>query len=214
MIYSIKRPAFYYVPNCILLMERINCKVRRKKIFQFIIFFIETICFSTLLSANTILNSFSNKMVVARSSRTDNDFKISIFREYPNDKCTSGYLSVNGTIICYTLEKPWKNNRQNISSIPAGTYNGILRYDHNDHWRIELVDVPDRTNIQIHIGNVVDNSKGCILVGTSLNNDLCSITGGTSTPAYAKLETAFYGTTNPVSTPDKNITVEIKDAGT
>ncbi|WP_299582659.1 DUF5675 family protein [Mucilaginibacter sp.] len=137
------------------------------------------------------------------------DFKVTVFRQYPNNKCTSGYLAVNGNIICYTLEKPWIDNINNISSIPEGTYGGILRYDHSDHWRIELVGVPNRPNIQIHIGNVLDDTKGCILVGTALGPDLCSIKGGTSAPAYAKLKNAFYGTDNPTSTPDKNISVEI-----
>ncbi len=135
------------------------------------------------------------------------DFAISIFRQYPDKKCTSGYLAVNGTIICYSLEKPWKENLNNISSIPAGKYNAILRYDHTDHWRIELKNVPGRTNVQIHIGNEVSDSKGCILVGNKLGANLCSIQE--SAKAYKKLKTAFYGTDNPAATPNKNITVEI-----
>jgi hypothetical protein len=138
------------------------------------------------------------------------DFKITIYREYPAAGCTSGYLAVNDSIICYSLERPWKDNQQNISSIPTGVYSAILRYDHNDHWRIELLNVPNRTNIQIHIGNTIDDISGCILVGDRLGNDLCSIVAGTSTTAYAKLKNAFYGTDNPTSTPDKNISVEIK----
>jgi len=155
--------------------------------------------------------SFANE--VSANQTSAEDFKVTIFREYPDHKCTSGYLAVNDNIICYTLEKPWRDNQQNISSIPADTYNGILRYDHNDHWRIELLDVPGRTHIQIHIGNTVDDISGCILVGDRLGPDLCTIVGGTSTPAYSKLKSAFYGTDNPTSTPDKNISVEIKDAG-
>src|SRR5207244_13465463 len=131
--------------------------------------------------------------------------------QYPDSKCTSGYLAVNDEIICYTLEKPWKDNSQNISSIPAGTYQGIVRYDHADHWRIELQDVPDRTNVQIHIGNEVDQSKGCILVGAKLGPDLCSIVGGTSAPAYKAIKSAFYGNDNPTSTPDKAISLTIRD---
>ncbi|HTB53220.1 MAG TPA: DUF5675 family protein [Ferruginibacter sp.] len=141
---------------------------------------------------------------------TDNEFKVTIFRQYPSGGCTSGYLAVNGKIICYTLELPWKDNQEDISSIPTGTYNAILRYDHSDHWRIELLDVPNsRTHIQIHVGNKLDNTKGCILVGDKLNANLCSIVAGTSLPAYQKLMTAFYGTITPDSTPDKTIIVEI-----
>lgn len=141
------------------------------------------------------------------------DFALTIYREYPSQMCTSGYLAVNDQITAYTLERPWADNQQNLSSIPAGTYPGILRYDHDDHWRIELQNVPGRQNIQIHIGNQPDQSKGCILVGLQLGSDLCSIVAGTSAPAYMALMNAFYGTDNPVSTPDKNISVSVVDAG-
>jgi len=141
------------------------------------------------------------------------EFKITIYREYPGNRCTSGYLAVNGRIIVYTLERPWKDNQKNISSIPAGSYSGILRYDHRDHWRIELRNVPGRTNVQIHVGNEPDETKGCILVGTKLSSDLCSIVGGSSTPAYSALKRAFYGSDNPSATPNKSIVVEILDPG-
>jgi len=136
------------------------------------------------------------------------DFKVTIYRQYPNNKCTSGYLAVNDKIICYTLERPWIDNLQNISSIPAGTYKGFLRYDKGDRWRIELEGVPDRTNVQIHIGNQPDETKGCILVGKKLGSDLCSLQE--SAAAYKLLKTAFYGSENPSSTPDKTITVTIQ----
>jgi uncharacterized protein DUF5675 len=135
-------------------------------------------------------------------------FTVNVFRQYPSPKCTSGYLGVNGKIIAYTLERPWADNTQNISSIPAGKYRGHLRYDHADFWRIELDNVPKRTNVQIHIGNQVDQTKGCILVGRELGSDLCSLKD--SGTAYAALKKAFYGTDDPVSTPMKTITVEIQ----
>jgi hypothetical protein len=140
-------------------------------------------------------------------------FKLTILRQYPGHRCTSGYLAVNGTIIAYTLERPWADNAKNVSSIPAGTYPATLRYDHSDLWRIELQGVPGRSNIQIHVGNEPDQSMGCILVGSQLGGDLCSIVGGTSQPAYRALKNAFYGTDSPVATPDKTITVEVIDSG-
>ena len=146
---------------------------------------------------------------VAKPTPPTADFKISIFRQYPAAQCTSGYLAVNDSIICHTLERPWQDNTPNISSIPAGTYPAILRYDHNDHWRIELQGTEPRTNVQIHIGNSPDQTKGCILVGQKLSPDLCKIVAGTSAPAYAMLKKAFYGTNNPTSTPNKTISVEI-----
>ena len=64
------------------------------------------------------------------------EFKLTIARKYKSATCTSGYLAVNGKIIAYALERPWKGNVPLISSIPDGTYGGILRYDHVDTWRI------------------------------------------------------------------------------
>lgn len=135
-------------------------------------------------------------------------FALKIERKYAGADCTSGYLSINGSAQMYALEKPWKNNKPLISSIPPGTYHGNLRYDHADQWRIELADVPDRSNVQIHIGNTTTDSLGCILVGSEIDaKSLCAVSG--SKAAYAKLRKAFYGTDTPNSTPDKKITLTI-----
>ncbi|TWB07182.1 DUF5675 family protein [Bradyrhizobium stylosanthis] len=133
------------------------------------------------------------------------DFELTIARKYRSGVCTSGYLAVDGNIVAYTLELPWQGNVPLISSIPDGTYDGILRYDHEDMWRIELTGVPGRTNVQIHAGNTPANSEGCILVGLTLGADLCTVMD--SKKAYSALRTAFYGSATPVSTPNKRITV-------
>lgn len=139
------------------------------------------------------------------------DFKITILRQYKGTDCTSGYLLVGDKVKMHALELPWQNNAPFISSIPAGTYGGTLRYDHADHWRIEL-NVPNRPLVQIHVGNTPANTQGCILVGEELvDKNLCAIKGGTSKPAYEKLRTEFYGSANPVATPNKTISVTIKD---
>ena len=115
---------------------------------------------------------------------------------------------MNGSVIAYALELPWQGNAPLISSIPDGTYSSVLRYDHADKWRIELTGVPGRTGVQIHTGNVPDDSEGCILVGSKLGDDLCSVID--SKKAYDALRTAFYGSPNPVSTPNKSITVVVE----
>lgn len=141
------------------------------------------------------------------------DFALEIQREYAGDDCTSGYLLVDGKVQAYALELPWRGNRPLISAIPAGTYPGTLRYDHSDQWRIELQGVPGRTSVQIHTGNSPDDSEGCILIGKDLGPGLCRIKAGTSRPAYADLKRAFYGSDNPVATPNKTITVTVRDTG-
>lgn len=119
-----------------------------------------------------------------------------------------GYLVADGKAICYTLELPWKDNSNNISCIPTGTYKGILRYDKKDGWRIQLDNVPNRTGVQIHMGNYTTQIEGCVLVGTEAKVDNCTVVN--SAAAYAKLKEAFYGTATPNSTPNKNIVVTFK----
>ncbi len=79
--------------------------------------------------------------------------------------CTLGYLSFDD-FSCYTLEKPWLDNKINVSAIPDGTYIAKRRHSekYGHHWILQ--DVPGRSLILIHIGNYPTDTKGCILVGT------------------------------------------------
>lgn len=67
--------------------------------------------------------------------------------------------------ILTTLERPWLNNQQNISCIPAGTYEckRVVKPEHGECF--ELQNVPGRGSILIHAGNTIKDSKGCILLG-------------------------------------------------
>lgn len=145
-------------------------------------------------------------LFISVSAQTD--YEMTIERKILSDKCTMGYLSINKKAVCYTLELPWENNAKNISCIPAGSYSGILRYDKSDGWRIQLENVPDRDGVQIHMGNYTKQIKGCLLVGMKADIEECTVQQSYS--AYAKLKEAFYGTANPVSTPNKNIIVTFK----
>lgn len=95
--------------------------------------------------------------------------------DYSFAGCTLGYLSVNGEVICYTLELPFRGNATNISSIPAGSYEAFIRTDGNKGWRLELYHVPSRYNIQIHIGNYTGDIKGCTLLGMNVSLEYCEI---------------------------------------
>lgn len=79
------------------------------------------------------------------------------------------------TATIVTLEHPWTDKDGNglgdtgCSCIPAGIEfelffrpNAETRHDY-DVW--ELKGVPGRKHIQVHIGNVIDHTDGCILVG-------------------------------------------------
>ena len=87
---------------------------------------------------------------------------------------TLGQLFVNSRKVGVTIELPWKENRVDESRIPPKTYSAFTR-DGVDrwwrHWRIQLVDVSNRSFIQIHpvsmfsSGAEVSDTKGCIVVG-------------------------------------------------
>lgn len=136
------------------------------------------------------------------------DFTITIIRTSYNANSVTGELFANGNFICHTLELPWQNNQSYISSIPSGKYKAILRYDKNDKWRIQLENVPKRSGVQIHIGNYPSQIEGCVLVGDEVFNADNKIEK--SSNAYLRLKSAFYGTSDPITTPDVNIYVEVK----
>lgn len=155
------------------------------------------LCFAAI-----IFNIFAHGISFAADK-----FTVTIARKYSGEDCTSGYLAVDGQVIAYTLELPWKNNEPLISSIPAGIYSAHLRYDKGDKWRMQFDNVEGRSGVQIHIGNYTDEIEGCILVGKGISDDLCSLQN--SAGAYKALKDAFYGSPEPNMTPDKAIMVEI-----
>lgn len=65
-----------------------------------------------------------------------------------------------------TLELPWKDNAHKVSCIPDGRYN-VIRYPSpkRGYDVPMLVGVKGRDSIEIHIGNTVEDTDGCILVG-------------------------------------------------
>jgi hypothetical protein len=63
----------------------------------------------------------------------------------------------------YTLELPWRDNELCKSCIPGGTY--TIQKAANGRWN--LLNVPGRTEIQIHVGNTAADTTGCIIIGKS-----------------------------------------------
>lgn len=95
---------------------------------------------------------------------------VSLVRLKESEEGTFGVLYIRGGNHrpVYTLELPWRNNKRNISRIPAGEYRcvphgwqGNTKFKRT--WRLEAV--PGRTAILIHAGNTIEDTDGCILVG-------------------------------------------------
>jgi hypothetical protein len=76
------------------------------------------------------------------------------------------------------LERPWKNNTRNESCIPetgdiSKPYRAVFlsrsasgRYKNIYH----IQNVPNRGGILIHQGNVVDHTRGCLIIGKKRGN--------------------------------------------
>ena len=103
------------------------------------------------------------------------DPTLEVTREFNSGQCIMGYLSLNGEVVCYTLELPYVGNITDLSTIPAGTYSGFIREDGNKGWRIELANVAGRKNIQIHIGNYTAQTQGCTLIGMNADPGQCTV---------------------------------------
>lgn len=83
------------------------------------------------------------------------------------DDCTIGYLIINNKEFCKTLERPWLENKRNISCIPNGHYYCKKRFSLKFGWCFEVTNVKGRGGILFHAGNIAQHSKGCILLGSN-----------------------------------------------
>lgn len=105
---------------------------------------------------------------------------ITIIRHYYNDH-TYGDLYINDKKICQTLELPFNDNKKNISCIPEGTYQAQFHFSAKHKSCFLILRVPDRSEILIHIGNTLRDTRGCILVGRYYSKDAPIITDSKKT---------------------------------
>lgn len=78
---------------------------------------------------------------------------------------TFGVLKINKEVFCVTLEPSDQENAQNISSIPAQQYDVARIMSPKYGETFQILDVPGRDHVLIHAGNVVEHTKGCIILG-------------------------------------------------
>lgn len=70
---------------------------------------------------------------------------------------------------CFTVERPWLDNKPRQSCIPEGVYDLKLGvYNRGGYPAYEVMDVPGRSLIKIHVGNTIDDVVGCIAPGKAL----------------------------------------------
>ena len=97
---------------------------------------------------------------------------VNISRFYTNRyTATLGLLKIAGVshLPIFTLENPWRDNKVNVSCIPEGEYEckPFSGYKYEDVYQV--MNVPDRTHILFHVGNDPYDTRGCILIGLSVD---------------------------------------------
>lgn len=100
--------------------------------------------------------------------------KAFMYRSQRHDCMISG-LQFDTGFQCFVLELPWRNNEQEQSCIPEGVYQCGLRPSarfgsYTGGMVYHIQPVQGRTDILIHIGNTVRDTKGCLLVGDSISD--------------------------------------------
>lgn len=113
---------------------------------------------------------------------------------------TNGIITLNGELVCYTIELPWRNNAPGISCIPAGTYMVEKRFSRKFQWHLHLTGVPGRNLILVHpANNALRELKGCIAPVTVvtapgkglLSRQACHKLNEKANLAFQKNETLF-----------------------
>ena len=102
--------------------------------------------------------------------------EVTLQRSPSSAQGTRGVLATEG-FWCHTLELPWRDNKQNISCIPAGEYNCLYVTVRSSiggrrdlYW---LSNTPGRSGVLTHAGTFagqkdsgyLSNVLGCILLG-------------------------------------------------
>ena len=126
--------------------------------------------------------------------------ELTLHRTFLGNKATEGKLEVDGVYECVTLEdvvrelgEHGEGKVQDNTAIPAGKYKVIInmspRLGKN---MMRLLNVPFFDGILIHSGNTDVDTKGCILVGQTKDNEDHIHGGSVELPILqAKVQTAL-----------------------
>lgn len=126
-----------------------------------------------MIKLETFYRRLLQKIRLAKHTQT-----LTLTRGPSTDHGTRGLLIVDGQMF-HAFELPWKSNKANVSCIPTGSYNCIWHHSPRFGWVYKVLNVPNRTNILIHVGNWAgneakgfkSNTEGCILLGSKKGTD-------------------------------------------
>lgn len=100
----------------------------------------------------------TNKLIIRKGKQME--LKLVSFS---TNVATTGKLYHGDELICHTFELPDRDNVQDISCVPAGTYRLKMVVSAKFGPSYEVKDVDGRLHILIHKGNTVHDTWGCIL---------------------------------------------------
>jgi hypothetical protein len=112
-----------------------------------------------------------------------------LHRQLPSFDATFGeFFDDANTHLCFTVERPWLNNKPLVSCIPVGRYRCIPHNskDHPNTW--EITNVQNRTNVLIHNANFAHQLLGCVGVGKKIDliNGIKGVTQSVDTLNYLR----------------------------
>jgi len=88
--------------------------------------------------------------------------KLELVRTYYPEGA-NGEILIEGRLMMYTIELPWKNNQAGVSCIPEGEYELANRWSLKFGRHLQILNVPGREYILIHPANeALRELKGCI----------------------------------------------------
>ena len=97
---------------------------------------------------------------------------LNLIRDKDTGKEMLGRLYCMGEFMCYTIERPWKDNERRVSCIPKGTY-PLFTKEYGRFWDKYKLPIPilgntdPRSEILIHPANYAKDLAGCIALGDS-----------------------------------------------
>ena len=124
---------------------------------------------------------------------------ITVNRFTSDNDATLSMISIDGVFECFGLEDEHRIDKvPGETRIPRGFYsiklrtvggfhaNYSRRFSGMHEGMLQVMDVPNFSNILIHVGNTDNDTAGCLLVGCSANT-LLKMGVGSSVKAYKRL---------------------------
>lgn len=131
-----------------------------------------------------------------------------------------GIIFLDGQHVCFTIEdEPRDIKVKGETRIPKGRYQIkyreeatplTKRYREKFDWflyHLEITEVPNFTNIYLHIGNVHENSDGCPLVNNGVQKVGTEFKGLDSTSCYKD----FYKLISDTLNKGEDVYIDIRD---